>query len=305
MAKDYLAEMIDLTGDAYLNPVPAVYDNGLHPRSISQITSISIHHDASPRPHDYDSVARYKQEAAQHYDRLGPGLQYQYRIDNVGQIFQIRPLTTWLYSVGSAENVSTLAICLDGYFHPPYNEKPTREQYEALGQLLVELCENHPEFPATYPDVRPHRDFSQTACPGDLFAPWVYAIKAKADVLNVPADAVYDWPSYQPGVIATPPAPTPPSAPDPTPVAAVPTPTPVVPAHVPVPVSVPVTPPAPTPTPDPIKPPVQPEQQTPPTPSPIPKPSSPPVSNSNDKAKVSPLEQLKQLIRDFIAWLTH
>lgn len=219
--KDYISEIIDLTSDGYLNPVGVSYGDGTgtHQRGVSSITSISIHHDATVRPHDYDSVARYKQEAAEHYKRLGPGLQYSYKIDNVGQIFYIRPLTTWLYSVGSSENVSTLPICLDGYFHPPYNQKPTREQYEALGQLLVNLCEQHPEFPATYPDVRPHRDFSSTACPGDTFAPWVYNVQDKSDVLYIPSDAEYDWPEYQPGyepVTAAPiPTPLPPSPPDP------------------------------------------------------------------------------------------
>lgn len=228
--KSYLAEMIDLTSDGYLNPVPAVYDNGTHIRKVSQITSISIHHDAIVRPHDYDSVARYYSEAAGHYERLGPGLQYHYKIDNVGQIFRIRPLETWLYAVGSTENVTTIAICLDGYMHNDnlnQGQDPTREQYEALGQLLTELCENHPEFPATWPDVRPHLDFSSTACCGNRFAPWVFAIQKKTDALNIPTTAVYDWPSYQPGAILTP------VAPRSTPVAVPP---------------VPGTPPSPTPT---------------------------------------------------------
>jgi hypothetical protein len=210
--RDYLSEIIDLTGDGYLNPVPAIYDNGTHYRKVNQITSISIHHDATPRPHDYDSVARYREEAKGHYARLGPGLQYHYKIDNVGQIFQIRPITTWLYCVGSEENVTTLAICLDGYLHNDntnQGQDPTREQYEALGQLLIELCENHPEFPATYPDVRPHLDFSPTACPGNRFAPWVFKIQKKKDVLDIP-NVPYDWPQYQ--------LPTPPSPVDPKPV---------------------------------------------------------------------------------------
>lgn len=198
---------VDLTGDAYLNPAwPGHY------RNLNQITSISVHHDASIRPHDYDSVARYKQEAAEHYNRLGPGLQYGYKIDNVGTIFKIRPHNMWLYNVGSAENVTNLAICLDGYFHAPYNQKPTREQYEALGQLLVKLCEQSPEFPATYENVRPHRDYSATACPGDTFAGWVYAVKDKATATSVPSDAVYDWPELQP---STPPPPPPSPVPTP------------------------------------------------------------------------------------------
>lgn len=213
MAKDYLKDMVDLTGDAYLNPVPAVYDNGIHNRNTSSISSISIHHDATVRPHDYDSLARYRQEARDHYEKLGPGLQYHYKIDNTGTIFRVRPHETWLYVVGSQENMSTIAICLDGYFHPSADQKPTREQAEALSQLLVVLCEHHPEFPATYPDVRPHRDFSSTACCGDLLAPWIFSIKDNATATTIPSDLVYDWPELQP----QPPVPTPPPAPVPDP----------------------------------------------------------------------------------------
>lgn len=214
--KNYFGQMIDLTGDSYLNPVPAIYDNGEHPRKISDIKSISIHHDASPRPHDYNSIDRYHKEAAEHYARLGAGLQYHFKIDNVGQIFQIRPLTTWLYCVGSAENVSTIAICLDGYLHNDQNnlgQDPTREQYEALGQLLTELCDNRPDFSATWSDVRPHLDFSSTACCGNRFAPWVLKINSKADALAIPENAVYDWASFQPDTKRTQSPPTPPTAP--------------------------------------------------------------------------------------------
>lgn len=197
-------DVFDLTSDSYLNPVGAAYgdSSGTHQRNISAITSISVHHDAVPRPHDYDSTARYRSEAASHYQRLGPGLQYHYKIDNVGTIFKIRPLTTWLYSVGSSENTSMLAICLDGNFE---NEQPTREQLEALYQLLLELCTMHPEFSATWPDVRPHADYSATACPGRNLRYRILAIQdeatAKAQLLN---QGVFDWPEYQDGYITQP-----------------------------------------------------------------------------------------------------
>lgn len=280
----YLTEMIDLTGDAYLNPVPAVYDNGLHNRNVSQITSISIHHDAMVRPHDYDSVARYKEEAAGHYDRLGPGLQYHYKIDNVGQIFKIRPLDVWLYCVGSVENVTTLAICLDGNFEV---QQPTREQLESLYQLLEELCENHPEFPATWPDVRPHADFSATACCGLNLRNRIYAITSK----NTAADhllnqGVYDWPEYQTGAA---PVPTPPSAPDPTP---------------PLVVVIPVTPPVvdqshepPTTSPAPASPPAN----TPPT-LPVP-PSTPETPNQSPSLPSTPLSGFDLLVARIKAFI--
>lgn len=213
-------EQVDLTGDGYLNPVGAAYGDGsgTHQRSAEIITSISVHHDASPRPHDYNSVERYHQEAAAHYNRLGPGLQYHYKIDNTGVIFKIRPLETWLYVVGSPENKTCIAICLDGYLHNDnlnLGQDPTREQYEALGQLLTYLCEERPDFKATWPDVRSHSGYSSTACCGNRFAPWVIAINTKADALNIPANAAYDWPTEQPATDQPTPSPTPPVAPPP------------------------------------------------------------------------------------------
>jgi hypothetical protein len=196
--KNYIAEMIDLTPDSYLNPVPAIYDNGLHNRNLGGITTLSVHHDATPRPHDYDSVARYKQEAKQHYLTLGPGLQYHYKIDNVGQIFQIRPLTTWLYVVGSAANESCIAVCLDGYFHPDVNQVPTREQYEALSQLIIYLMTQRPDIPnLVFPKVYPHSYYSSTACCGDTLRPYVNQVEDENSAKNIPNSAVYDWSQYQ------------------------------------------------------------------------------------------------------------
>ena len=125
-------QIVNLQGDGYLNP-----GWSSHQRGTGSVTHIAIHHDAVQRPHSYDSIARYRSEAAEHYKRLGPGLQYHYKIDNVGTIYQIRPHTTWLYAVGTNANTSTIHICVDGYFHPPYDQNPTREQYEALSQLLI------------------------------------------------------------------------------------------------------------------------------------------------------------------------
>lgn len=199
----------DLKGDSYLNPAwPG------HNRNVSTITSISVHHNAIQRGHDYDSVAQYRNEAASHYNSLGPGLQYHFCIDNVGEIFAVRPLTTWLHVVGSSENTSCIAICLDGNFE---NQQPTREQFEALYQLLEELCERHPEFPAVWKDVRPHCDYSSTACCGANLRNKIYAIQdktsAQAQLLN---QGIFDWPEYQPSA-PTPPPPPAPQPPTPTP----------------------------------------------------------------------------------------
>lgn len=196
---------VDLTGNTYINPVGTPYGDGTgtHQRAVSQITSIAVHHNASQRIHDYDSVAQYMSEAAYHYSHLGPGLQYHVTIDNTGTIFYTRPFTTWLYAVGSAENVTTINVCLDGNME---NQQPTREQLEALYQLLEELCERHPEFPATWPNVRPHQSYTATACCGANLRDRIYAIQdkasAQAQLLN---QGEFDWPSLQPAAVIPPP----------------------------------------------------------------------------------------------------
>jgi hypothetical protein len=204
-------EVVDLTGDSYLNPKVAWGDGtGTHQRKASQITSIAIHHNAIQRAHDYDSVAQYRAEAASHYAKLGPGLQYNECIDNVGTRFIVRPETTWLYANGSAENVTAYVICLDGNFE---NQQPTREQLESLYQRLVELCTQRPDIPATWPNVRPHASYTATACCGANLRNRIYAIQdqasAQAQLLN---QGEYDWPSLQPQAPVTP-TPVPPPVP--------------------------------------------------------------------------------------------
>lgn len=212
--KNYVSEMIDLRSDGYLNPTPPEY------RPVGNIQSIIIHHDAATRPHDYDSVARYRSEAALHYANLGPGIQYHFKIDNVGQIFHLRDYNATLWHASNLPvNRTSLAICVDGYFHSPINQQPTREQLEALNQLLDHLCTEHPEFPATTGDVYGHRQVGATACPGDIFFPYVDEYRRTGDI-NIPSSIGYDWPTFQPAAVSpveTPPQPTPPSPPVPEP----------------------------------------------------------------------------------------
>lgn len=204
--KDYIGHATDWTGDSYLNPPwPG------HTRNVNTITSIAVHHTADTRLHDYDDMAVTRQEAAYHYNNLGPGIMYHYKVTNLGDIIKLRPHEVWLYAVGSAENTSTINVVLDGNFE---NQQPTREQFEALYQLLENLCTQHPEFPATWPDVRSHNDYSATACCGANLRNRILAIQdqasAQAQLLNV---GEFDWPELQPNVPSLPntPAPTPPT----------------------------------------------------------------------------------------------
>lgn len=201
----------DVRGDGYLNPTPPEY------RPVGNITSIIVHHDAATRPHDYDTMARLRNEAALHYQNLGPGLMYHFSIDNVGEIFWVRGFDATLWHAGDLNvNRTSIAIKLDGYFHSPINQQPTREQLEALKQLLDWLCTQHPEFPASQPDVYGHREITATACPGDIFFPYVVQYRQTGNI-SIPDSIGYDWPSQQPDApvapVATPPAPTPASPP--------------------------------------------------------------------------------------------
>lgn len=188
--KDYIGQVKDLTGDTYLNP--AWPENN---RPVGNIKKIVVHHDAVIRPHDYDSVARYKSEAKDHYARLGPGLQYHFKIDNTGTIFKIRPfnITTW-HCGDLAVNKTSLAICVDGNFE---EQVPTKEQYEALKQLLDNLCTQHPEFPADQNDVFGHREIHATACPGKNLIDFVVNYRNNNGNIDIP-NVAYDWPSLQP-----------------------------------------------------------------------------------------------------------
>lgn len=213
----------DVRGDATLNPAPP------ETRPVKNIASIIVHHDAVTRPHDYDTMAHLRSEAAGHTLKLGPGLQYHYSIDNVGEIFWCRDHTATLWQAGNlAVNRSSIAVKLDGYFHSPVNQQPTREQLEALNQLLDKLCTQHPEFPATTGDVYGHRQIVGTSCPGDTLYPYVDEYRRTGNV-TIPTSIGYDWPSYQPNAVVppkvVPPTPIPVTPPAPV---VVPTPPPVV-----------------------------------------------------------------------------
>jgi len=87
---------------------------------------------------------------------------------------------------------------------------PTREQYEALKQLLDWLCTQNPQFPADQNDVFGHREVSDsyTACPGDLLLPFVQEYRNTNGNPNIP-NVPYDWVSLQPATPTPKPAETP------------------------------------------------------------------------------------------------
>lgn len=161
------------------------------PHTLGQITKIIVHHDAQWRSADYDSVTRYIQQANYHIGKGEDGLQYHYKIDNVGEVFQCRELTDTLWHAANYPvNRASIAICLDGDFT---QQKPTREQYAALKELLDNLCNQHPEFPADEDDVFGHSEVSQTgtACPGGILQ-FVKDYRTAKEGLAIPEVAYND-----------------------------------------------------------------------------------------------------------------
>ncbi len=104
---------------------------------------------------------------------------YQFVIDRGGRLYQGRP---FLDSSSSLEEVPRLAlgahvggantgnigICLLGCYHPPAGSSCTDEittaAYDTYVETFAFLSENYGVDPE---QIRGHRDFSATACPGD------------------------------------------------------------------------------------------------------------------------------------------
>lgn len=237
-------------------------------RPVNQIKRIGVHYDADFRPHEYDSLARYKAQARYHIDKdwgggaRGDGYMYAIVIDNVGDVFICRNLTDVTWHVGDP-NYTALAVKFDC----GGNQPPTREQVESMQKVLDVLTTKCPEFPADASTTYGHLEFAQfggtaTACPGQ-FLPEVQSYRRSSKVN--PERYKYDWPpvSVQPQ-----PAPTPAPVPAPTPVP--PQPGPVTPAPQPIPEPEPV--PAPEPQPGPVEPTPTPNPQPMPEPTPEPTP---------------------------------
>lgn len=139
-------------------------------RNVSMIKKIVVHHTASRQLGGTDHE-QLQAEANHHINTNGwPGLSYTFVILPNGHIHQINNFSdvTWTDGI----NWDCVAICLKGYFHDPYFEKPTSEQVAALKWLLDNLSTQHPEFPAAKGDVYGHRDRAQTACPGNNLYPY-------------------------------------------------------------------------------------------------------------------------------------
>ena len=156
-------------------------------RKLEDIEVITVHHTGSRYDGDRDEDI-LADLYGDHIKHDWPGLGYHYVILKNGNTYKINELTdvTW----HDTHNWDSIGIALHGYYHEPYDEKPTKEQLASLDKLLDYLCTESPEFPADHDDVKGHRERSSTACPGDIFFPKV--VEYRTNLGDV------DWESSSP-----------------------------------------------------------------------------------------------------------
>jgi len=121
-------------------------------RNLSQIERFVIHHSAT-------SSGSPELYAKHHIEKNGwPGIGYHFVIQKDGTIYQTNRLQTISYNVGGY-NTGSVGICLTGNYEV---ETPPAAQMDSLLWLLRKLAGELGPYP-----IYPHRQFSETKCPGD------------------------------------------------------------------------------------------------------------------------------------------
>ncbi|MDE2510855.1 MAG: N-acetylmuramoyl-L-alanine amidase [Elusimicrobia bacterium] len=110
---------------------------------------------------------------------------YHFLVDPSGNILEGRPEgTLGAHTLGN--NEGNIGIVLLGTYHPPVNNRPTKAQLDAvaaLGRYLVARYGIDPK------ELKGHRDYKQTDCPGNLAYAKLDALRSAFAGLPVP-DAV-------------------------------------------------------------------------------------------------------------------
>lgn len=126
-------------------------------RDLGAIDYITVHHSATGPTATPETIARYHVES-----RDWPGIAYHYLVYYDGRIYQTNYLETVSYH--DTENAPSVGLCLVGNFT---SAPPTVAQLAATRRLVEYLRDRLPGVIA-----RPHRQVSQTACPGATWAAW-------------------------------------------------------------------------------------------------------------------------------------
>lgn len=164
---------------------------------MGQANGIAIHHTASiPRMDSFDPDYLRRIERAEMNNGYN-ALAYHSMFMADGDSAEARPYGAMGAATGG-HNGHTIAFCVPGYFHPPYNDESTTALERAMAseiQVLVYLGFLSPDYV-----VMGHRDWTRgtqwaTACPGDLLYPRVEVIDALSRGGVVPAPVVPSVPA--------------------------------------------------------------------------------------------------------------
>lgn len=130
---------------------------------------ITVHHsvfsaDGNDLEASLETVRRIQRE-----HRNGRGyadIGYHFLIDRAGRVIEGRSLAWQGAHAGGQNNVGNVGICLLGNFE---TEHPTPAALRSLERLIVELQR---ELHIPRRNVRPHRAWKETDCPGQNLMPW-------------------------------------------------------------------------------------------------------------------------------------
>lgn len=136
---------------------------GIRPDHVpmTPITSITVHHTAMPPPGKYGTIAQLKQIQDIHtQDKGWADVGYHFLIDPNGEIWEGRRLIFQGAHAGGAANIGNVGVCLMGNFE---TSRVPPAQMQALSDLVAALRN---QFDVPKSEVRTHREWKATACPG-------------------------------------------------------------------------------------------------------------------------------------------
>ena len=157
--------------------------------SYTRAGHVGIHHTASVDDFTTSTraecAARLRAIQAFHMDTNGwNDIGYAWVVCRHGDVFQGREDdddSTDVQGAHDGFNLGSTGLSLLGYFHPPYDQRPTEEQLSALVDLIAWISglrgidpagrSLYEAFGAEVDNVYGHREVRETSCPGDhLFA---------------------------------------------------------------------------------------------------------------------------------------
>jgi hypothetical protein len=159
---------------------------------------VAIHHTASVADFEAASwaecAARVRAIQTYHMDTNGwNDIGYAYVVCRHGDVFQAREDDEDATDVQGAHdgfNRGSTSISALGYFHPPYDQRPTDDQLSAIVSLAAWISARrgidplgrslYEAFGGPADNLYGHRDVSATACPGDRLHGLLGALRSAA-----------------------------------------------------------------------------------------------------------------------------